>query len=322
MNQPRMAARADRAVGALLGVHAGDALGATVEFSSWAAIRERYPDGLSTIVGGGPFGWKPGQATDDTDLTRAVLLAYLEPGADVVRTAADQMLVWFDGPWPGRAPGTHPKDVGGATTIGLARYRRTRDPRLAGAGIDQAGNGSLMRCIPTALAVRDPQRRMLESMEISAITHDDPRCTIACAAYNEIAAALLDGAAPDDAVDAGSAAAVSLGGADVADAIGFGHQLSPATMAATGQTWLDGEAAGYVLDSLTLAVAAVLDPRPLHDVLVDIVGIGNDTDTNTAIAGGLLGARDGSNAIPRPWRSTLQYADEFASAAERLTRAA
>ena len=291
MNQAALSARADRAVGALLGVHAGDALGATVEFSSWATIRGRYPDGLSTIVGGGPFGWEPGQATDDTDLTRAVLLAYLDPGDDVVRAAADQMLAWFDGPWPGRAPGTHPKDVGGATTIGLARYRRTRDPRLAGAGIDQAGNGSLMRCLPTAVAVRDPQRRMLESMKISAITHDDPRCTIACASYNEIAAALLDGALPAHAVDVGSAAALSQGGADVADAIAFGRRLAPATLAATGQTWLDGEAAGYVLDSLTLAVAAVVDPPPASTMSSSTsCESENDTDTNAAIAGDLLGA--------------------------------
>src|SRR5215813_14416763 len=90
------AGRADRIAGALLGVHAGDALGATLEFGSWSQIRDRYPDGLREIVGGGPFGWPAGHATDDTDLTRAVLLAYLdgEDGTDVVRAAADNMLAW------------------------------------------------------------------------------------------------------------------------------------------------------------------------------------------------------------------------------------
>jgi hypothetical protein len=33
-----------------------------------------------------------------------------------------------------------------------------------------------MRCLPTAFAAGDPQRRIRESMDISAITHDDPRC--------------------------------------------------------------------------------------------------------------------------------------------------
>jgi ADP-ribosylglycohydrolase len=191
-----MTGRRDRIAGALLGVHAGDSLGATVEFSPWRAIRDRYPGGLHDIVGGGPFGWPAGAATDDTDLTRAVLLACLDPGDDIVRTAADNMLAWLEGNWPGREPGSRPRDIGGATLAGLARYRRSGDPRKAGAGQGAAGNGSLMRCIPTALAAGDRNRRIRESQEISAITHDDQRATAACAAYNEIAAALVDGAPP------------------------------------------------------------------------------------------------------------------------------
>jgi ADP-ribosylglycohydrolase len=308
----------DRVAGGLLGVHAGDALGATVEFSGWAAIRARYPDGVREIVGGGPFDWPPGHATDDTDLTRAVLQAYLRPGGDVVRAAADRMLAWMRGDWPGRQPGSRPRDIGGATSDGLDRYARTGDPRAAGAGAGRAGNGSLMRCLPTALAVAEPERRIRESMEISAITHDDPRCTVACAAYNEIAAALLGGAAPGDAVTAGHVTAGRLGERTVADAIAFGRQLDPAAVAATGQTYLADNAAGFVLDSLSLAVAAVLDPRPFPDVVVDIVRAGNDTDTNGAIAGGLLGVRDGAAAIPGRWVATLQFAAEFTAAAEQL----
>lgn len=314
------AQRRDRMAGALLGVHAGDALGATVEFSSWAEIRARYPDGLREIVGGGPFGWPPGHATDDTDLTRAVLLAYLTPSDDVVRAAADQMLAWYDGHWPDREPGSVPRDVGGATRDGLLRYRRTGDPRRAGAGSGRAGNGSLMRCIPTALAVTQRARRIQESMEISAVTHDDERCAVACAAYNEIAAALFDGTAPDAAVAVGSATVVELGGTPVADAIAYGRELWPARIAATGHSGLPDGAGGFVLDSLALAVAAVLDPRPLPDVLVDIVRVGKDTDTNGAVAGGLLGARDGAARIPSGWLSVLQFADEFARAAEVLAR--
>jgi ADP-ribosylglycohydrolase len=175
-----------------------------------------------------------------------------------------------------------------------------------------------MRCIPTALAVTDQRRRIRESMDISAITHDDPRCTVACAAYNEIAAALLAGAAPDTAVTAGQAVAARLGQHVVVEAIGYGRQLRPAMLAVTGQTFLADDAAGFVLDSLSLAVAAVLDARPLVDVLVDIVRVGNDTDTNAAIAGGLLGVRDGASAIPTAWLSLLQFADEFITAADTL----
>ncbi|HYS31094.1 MAG TPA: ADP-ribosylglycohydrolase family protein [Streptosporangiaceae bacterium] len=313
--------RADRIAGALLGVHAGDALGATLEFSAWSAIRQRYPDGLRDIVGGGPFGWPPGHATDDTDLTRAVLLAYLDagPGAaggDVVRLAADHMLAWLDGDWPGREPGSRPLDVGGATLAGLEWYRRSGDPRAAGAGEGHAGNGSLMRCIPTALTVADRRRRISESIEISAITHDDERAVTACAAYNEIAAALVAGLAPADCVAIGLATAHELGSAPVAAAITRGRLLEPAPTAASGD--IAFPASGYVLDSLSLAVAAVLDRRPLADVLVDIARIGNDTDTNAAIAGGLLGARDGAGAIPSRWTAALQFGVDFTAAAAVL----
>jgi ADP-ribosylglycohydrolase len=62
----------DRARGALVGVHAGDSLGATLEFASAESCWARYPDGLRDIVGGGAFDWAPGDPTDDTDLTVAL----------------------------------------------------------------------------------------------------------------------------------------------------------------------------------------------------------------------------------------------------------
>lgn len=179
-----------------------------------------------------------------------------------------------------------------------------------------------MRCIPTALAVRDRQRRIRESIEISAITHDDQRCTSACASYNEIATALLDGMPPSTAVEVGEATAAELGPATVAEAIVRGQQLDLDAMARLGVPRLPDAAAGYVLDSLTLAVAAVLDPRRLRDILMDVVRIGNDTDTNAAIAGGLLGARDGVDGIPSEWLAVLQFGEEFRAAARRLSVAA
>jgi ADP-ribosylglycohydrolase len=297
--------RAERIAGALLGVHAGDALGASKEFSPLGA-------------GGSRFFWPAGHATDDTALTRAILLAYLRPSVDVVETAAARMVDWLEGRWPNRQAGLPPRDVGRVTRAGLRRYQQTGDAHHSGAGPGEAGNGSLMRCIPTALAVRDRERRIQESMDISAITHDDPRCTTACAAYNEIVAALIDGASPREAVDLGQDAAKELGESATANAVAFGVHLKPAVLVRTGQTLAEDRAPGYVLDSLSLAVAAVLDERPFPDVLIDVVRLGSDTDSAAAIAGGLLGARDGAEAIPEQWLAVLQFADEFRAAAVTL----
>jgi ADP-ribosylglycohydrolase len=230
------------------------------------------------------------------------------------------MLRWLDGDWPGREPGSSPRDIGGATLAGLERYRRCRDPRAAGAGEGHAGNGSLMRCIPTALAVSDRARRISESIEISAITHDDERAATACAAYYEVAAALVTGLPPAQCAAIGLATARELGSDEVAAAIAVGQALSPALIAGSGEIPFAGAASGYVLDSLSLAVAAVLDERPLAEVLVDVARIGHDSDTNAAIAGGLFGARDGSIAIPRRWTAVLQFAAEFTMAGRVLAR--
>ena len=83
---------------------------------------------------------------------------------------------------------------------------------------------------------------------------------------------------------------------------------------------LPGRCAGYVLETLAVGVAAVLDTgRGLEDVLVDVVRLGRDTDTNAAVAGGLLGARDGHQAVPSRWKDKLQFAGEFRQIALSLT---
>jgi ADP-ribosylglycohydrolase len=356
--------RKSRILGALLGVHAGDSLGATVEFAAWEDIKHDYPHGVRDIVGGGPFDWPAGHATDDTDLTRAVLLAYrdveqykraqssssssetkeLKTGTDIVLLAARYMADWYDGRWPDRVKGQRPRDVGGATATGISKFKRTGDPQSSGAGEGRAGNGSLMRCIPTALFQDDAERAFVEPFEISAVTHDDLHCTISCAVYNAMVRALVEGKAVEEAWQEGKDAVeravaraegeetaarkvkMSRAARKVEAAIDAGKELvtvkdlaeNGPRGAANATTTMPFKASGHVLESLVLAVAAMFDPRPLEDVLVDVVRFGQDTDTNGAIAGGLLGARDGVNAIPLRWREKLQFGTEFEEVAEYL----
>ena len=318
-----MTPRLSKVLGALLGVHAGDSLGATLEFESFREIKKLYPDGLREIIGGGVFNWPAGHATDDTDLTRAVLLAYhdrkvaAKDNFEIARSVADHSLKWYEGDWPGRKMGEQPEDIGNATQVGLLNYSEIKDPRYCGAGPGSAGNGSLMRCIPTGLFTTSQENRIKESMEISAITHNDRRCTVSCAAYNEIVAALVDGKSPQEAVAIGLQVAEKTNRDDVKYAIESGMQMSISKIASDGPgDELPDSTSGYVLQSLTVAIAALMDSRSFEDILVDVVRIGGDTDTNGAISGGLLGARDGIDAIPERWLNKLQFSSEF----EQLVR--
>ncbi|KAF5256197.1 hypothetical protein FOXYS1_13346 [Fusarium oxysporum] len=312
-----------RIIGALLGVHADDSLGATLEFALHDLIASEYPGGLRDLIGGGLLSWSAGQATDDTDTTRAVLLAYRDsqPGDDIARLSAENFLKWEDGDWPGRELGSRPKDIGEAVADGLEKYRETRDPDHAGAGRGRAGNGSLMRCIPTGLFQTDPETLIVESERISRVTHDDKKCTVSCAAYNTIVSQLIKGSSAATAIAAGQHVAIALKSAQVNRAIELGKELSIATMAKKcASPKLKDDGGGFVLDSLSIGIAALVDRRGLENVLVDVVRIGGDTDTNAAISGGLLGARDGEDGIPLRWRTKLQYGEEFKSIALGLLR--
>lgn len=290
-----------RVAGGLLGLATGDALGATVEFCSPATIRQRY--GVHReIIGGGAFGWRPGQGTDDTDLAYAVAAAYAE-GYSLDRVAS-RFLAWFDG---------GPRDIGGTTAAALRHLRHT-GPGLSGAAVaertNSAGNGSLMRCLATGLVRRDRRLRRAEAVEISAITHADRRCTQACVAYCDLVSHLIDGATPDHAVE--EVLRSSPLGADVHKAIAAAGELLAAEL----------DTSGYVLATLQVGIWALLQSRPLEEVLVDVANLGGDADTTAAVAGGLLGVRNGVDAIPPRWLEQLEYRQQLLELAPVLTRAA
>ena len=285
----------DRIAGGLLGVAAGDALGATLEFMSPAQIKRRH--GVHReITGGGPFRWRPGQGTDDTDLTWAVLAAYLD-GPFTLERAADNMLEWFR---------TGPRDIGGATAEALRRLDRTGDPRTSGATRESScGNGSLMRCISTALARADPGVRRRELAEISAITHAHVQCTDSCQAYGEIVNSLLEGAKTHDALAAARALRLH---PKVREALDIDPRL-PVDHLRTS---------GYVIHSLGCAVWAIQQDASFEEVIVALVNRGDDTDTTGAIAGGLVGVLQGVEAVPSRWRRKLEYHDRLMAAVPRL----
>lgn len=291
-----------RVHGALLGLAAGDALGATLEFMSPAEITRRH--GIHTeITGGGAFGWRPGQGTDDTDLTIAVARAYA--GGYQLGAVTEHFLWWYEG---------RPRDIGGMTAASLRRIADGEEPLAAGAaataaaGGGGAGNGSLMRALPTGLARAHPELCAREAAEISAVTHADPRCVHACVAYTAIVSALVEGAAVPEALHAGRETTPPVRAAEVDAAL--------ATPAATSLA--DLPTTGYVVHSLAVAVWALQQPGSLEELLVAVVNRGDDADTTGAITGGLLGARDGVEAVPTRWVDQLEYAPEIAKLTSML----
>ncbi len=58
---------------------------------------------------------------------------------------------------------------------------------------------------------------------------------------------------------------------------------------------------------------ALLQRRSLEEVLIEVANLGGDADTTAAVAGGLLGARDGLGAVPGRWVERLEYRQRLAA---------
>lgn len=200
--------------------------------------------------------------------------------------------------------GVHCGDSLGAT------FERGSDPLTAGETHERsAANGGLMRCLPTALARRHDETRHRETVLISSVTHREARCLDAATAYNDIAHFLLEGEQPHRAIDRA-----------VSRLAGYEHDGRARAVILEGRnrSTMPIQPGGYVLTSLEIAVWAVCQPRPAEEVLIEVGNAGGDADTNGAIAGGLLGVRDGVRAWPARWVDALQRAAELRRLAEDL----
>ena len=179
---PKLAgARVDRAAGVLLATACGDALGAGYEFGP--ALPE---DTAVAMIGGGIFGWEPGEWTDDTSM--AVTVAEVAgTGLDLRGTEALNAIAVRWAAWARDAA-----DVGIQTRAVLsAAGRKPTGAALTAAAAAlharsgrSGGNGSLMRTAPIALAYLDDPDGLVEAAHaVSALTHYDPEAGEACALW-------------------------------------------------------------------------------------------------------------------------------------------
>ena len=277
----------DRAVGVLLGSAAGDALGVHYEYGS------RRLDGEPQLLGGGLGGLAPGQWSDDTEMACAITEVPVT-GADLrtegaLDAVAAQFARWYaDGP-PDIGIQTRAvlsaRPVDAAAMRAVARELHERTGR-------SAGNGSLMRTGPVALAHLGHPHAIAEAARaVSALTHHDPVAGDACALWclaidHAVLTGTLDLRVGLPHVDAAYWAPLI----DEAETVAPGHY------AATN---------GWVVAALLAAWSALSRTGTLRDALVEAVRGGGDTDTVAAITGSLAGAAYGASTVPAAWRRML-----------------
>eukprot|EP00727_Mastigamoeba_balamuthi_P004812 m51a1_g14329 hypothetical protein (429) ;mRNA; r:108696-110070 len=287
--------------GCLLGLAAGDALGTATEF-----LRPSSFAPLTTIVGGGKFALLAGQWTDDTSQALCLAQSLLSRSALDPADALAVLGRWYR--CGHLASNGRCFDAGVQTRAALDPRRAARGSAdAASATAVSAGNGSLMRLAPVALAyAHDARSAVREAARSSAeTTHPGAVCADACRYFAGLLVGALQGATREQLLQPGRLfvpAGLDAGHWDaeplcpeVRDvALGSYARKSPPEIRNYG--------------SAHGALEAVLWAFSREGALM-LANLGEDADTTAAIFGQLAGAYYGVESIPAEWRRIVYWSD-------------
>jgi ADP-ribosyl-[dinitrogen reductase] hydrolase len=290
--------RLARAQGCLLGQFAGDALGSLVEFKPPGEIARRFPKGLRWMQDGGTWDTLAGQPTDDSELALSLARSIVSEKQYSREAAARAYHHWYH---------SRPFDCGGTTAKGLAAIGppdvergRTASVAAQAASTESQANGSLMRVSPLAIwgHALQPEKLAALARADSALTHPHKTCRDAAAVFTVTAAhAIRSGERATKVFTFATRwADESKCCPEVRAALGRAAEAPPASFM---------ERQGWVLVALQNGFHQLLHAMSVEEGVTRTVMSGGDTDTNAAIAGALLGAVHGREAIPTDWQRMI-----------------
>lgn len=301
----------DRCIGALVGLAVGDAVGTAVEFKKPGTFAP-----VTDMVGGGPsFHLKPGQWTDDTSmaLCLAESLTTLE-AFDPVDQLQRYVRWWKEGHLSSTGKCF---DIGNQTRDALTEFIATGKPQNGPTGQYNAGNGSLMRLAPVAMAYwGKPQLAIDYAGESSRTTHGSIDCVDACRYFSALLVGAMHGRSKKELLSPafspvdGLWTAAPLSAKVAAVAAGSYHSKKPPEIRGTG----------YVVECLEAALWAFATTSDFESAILAAVNLGDDADTTAAVCGQLAGAFYGVKAIPQHWIEKLAQRDTIMKLATALTK--
>ncbi|GGF20449.1 ADP-ribosylglycohydrolase [Aliidongia dinghuensis] len=292
------ATRKGRAVGALLGLAVGDAVGTTLEF------RRRDEARVTDMVGGGPFHLQPGEWTDDTSTALCLADSLLAERSFVPADFAARLARWYrngENSVNGRC-----FDIGITTRDALEAYLQSGRPQSGSADPSSAGNGSLVRLAPLAIYYRRSLERVWTlSQAQSRTTHNAAEVLSACQFFGILLWHALNGASKEEV-------------------------LAPKVLPVQPRVMIinAGEykqktrdrirSSGYVIDTLEAALWSVWTTDNFEDAVLTAANLADDADSVAAAAGQLAGALYGVEAIPERWRARIAWHDRLVDMAAKL----
>ena len=300
-------ATASRFAGCLLGGAIGDALGAPVEFDTLTRIRAAFgPDG---VQGYQPAYGHVGTITDDTQMTlftaegllRAEARRWEAGDADSTDFVARAYRRWY-----GTQGGTpHAGDGWLLTNRGLHARRAPGNTCLSALSTpvrgtpaeplnDSKGCGAVMRVAPIGLVGREPFELAATT---GALTHGHPSGYLSAGALASIISSIVRGADLSTAIEGACDELRAWPGHE--ETLHAIQRAVRTSAAAPSAERLESLGAGWVgEEALAIGLYCALSTDDVRDGLLLAVNHSGDSDSTGSIAGNLLGAIHGVEALP------------------------
>lgn len=298
----------DRFRGCLVGLAVGDAVGTTLEFRKPGTFEP-----ISDMVGGGPFGLRPGYWTDDTSMALCLAESLITHKSMNHRDQMGRYANWYRHGYLSSTGECF--DIGNTIHGALMQFLETDDPRAGSTDPFSAGNGSLMRLAPVPMFfAADPIQAVEMCAESSVTTHKTLVCLDACRYFGGLIVGALAGKSKEELL---SERYRPMGEQweeyELIEPIhnvaqGSFKQRNPPDIAGTG----------YVVRSMEAALWAFYKSDNFRDGCLLAANLGDDADTTAAIYGQLAGAFYGYSGIPEDWRIKLKMHTEIVGMADAL----
>lgn len=307
----------DRVRGLFWGAALGDAVGLSTEFMKLDEAAAAYPAGAMQL---GPASrvedrhrsrWTQGDWTDDTD--QLVLLAdAVVAGSGVIDPAAfaSSLKQWQHQGFP-ELGDTSGLGIGETVHGVLEHVAFDVAPAVAAeviwreGGCAAAANGAVMRSAGAAIGYFWEEEVVAHNAaEGARTTHFDPRCVASCVAVAYLVSRTLQGVSLDDVdrregeVGIAYHRAVSFLQGQDSDELWKVMTVGPDSLRCLQ---LGTGGIGYTYKPVGAACWAFVHATDFKDAITAITMEAGDADSNATVAGALLGARLGYNALPQDW---------------------
>lgn len=278
--------------GMLLGLHAGDAMGVTLEFQKPVEDTSNWQ---KEMIGGGEFQFPIGIGSDDTDLMICLLRSISKKSKLDNEKLKNEFLNWFN---------KGPKDVGNTTK--KAMLKLVEGFNILQSGVNGEGtntNGSLMRCAPLALLANYVQES--EFIKIINTQTSSTHAHLECLKMDEILVLTLKKILYEK-YSRSDAYEFALQKLEI-----FDKNLSVSFSEIPTMAWSDVTNAGSAFETLKSAFWGFYHFQSFEEAIIQLINRGNDSDTTAAVAGALIGASVGESHIPIRWVEKLNYRNEI-----------